>query len=259
MRRQPALKERFAMMSRLIAPVLAATLALPASAMDLTELTDAERAQFRAEVRSYLMDNPEVIMEAVELLQNREADAQAQADVSMVSDNADVIFDDGYSWVGGNPEGDITLVEFLDYRCGYCKRAHGEVAKLLETDGNIRLIVKELPILGDDSVLASRFAIATKQVAGGDAYRAMNDALMAFKGSITVASMRRIADELDLDADAIEARMDSKDVTAEIAGTRALAQKLQISGTPTFVMHDEMLRGYLPYDQMQALVAEKRG
>ena len=166
------------MMSRLIAPVLAATLALPASAMDLTELTDAERAQFRAEVRSYLMDNPEVIMEAVELLQNREADAQAQADVSMVSDNADVIFDDGYSWVGGNPEGDITLVEFLDYRCGYCKRAHGEVAKLLETDGNIRLIVKELPILGDDSVLASRFAIATKQVAGGDAYRAMNDALM---------------------------------------------------------------------------------
>ncbi|MDD9723133.1 DsbA family protein [Sulfitobacter sp. PR48] len=250
-------------MPRLFAPVsavvLAAALALPASAMDLTELTEAERAQFRAEVRAYLMDNPEVIMEAVELLQSREAEAQAQADVNMVSDNAAAIFDDGYSWVGGNPEGDITLVEFLDYRCGYCKRAHGEVAKLLETDGNIRIIVKELPILGEDSVLASRFAIATKQVEGGDAYKAMNDALMAYSGSITVPAMRRIAETLDLDADAIEARMDSEEVTQEIAQTRALAQTLQISGTPTFVVHDEMLRGYLPYDQMRAIVDDKRG
>jgi Protein-disulfide isomerase len=251
------------MMPRLFAPVsavvLAAALALPASAMDLTELTEAERAQFRAEVRAYLMDNPEVIMEAVELLQSREAEAQAQADVNMVSDNAAAIFDDGYSWVGGNPEGDITLVEFLDYRCGYCKRAHGEVAKLLETDGNIRIIVKELPILGEDSVLASRFAIATKQVEGGDAYKAMNDALMAYSGSITVPAMRRIAETLDLDAGAIEARMDSEEVTQEIAQTRALAQTLQISGTPTFVVHDEMLRGYLPYDQMRAIVDDKRG
>ncbi|OAN71544.1 disulfide bond formation protein DsbA [Sulfitobacter sp. EhC04] len=250
-------------MPRLIAPVsavvLAAALALPASAMDLTELTDAERAQFRAEVRAYLMDNPQVIMEAVELLQTREAEAQAEADVNMVSDNADAIFDDGYSWVGGNLEGDITLVEFLDYRCGYCKRAHGEVAKLLETDGNIRIIVKELPILGDESVLASRFAIATKQVAGGDAYKAMNDALMAYSGSVTVPAMRRMAETLELDADAIEAQMDSKEVTQEIAQTRALAQTLQISGTPTFVVHDEMLRGYLPYDQMRAIVDDKRG
>ncbi|APE43679.1 disulfide bond formation protein DsbA [Sulfitobacter alexandrii] len=247
------------MMFRLAAPVLAAALALPAAAMDLTELTDAERAQFRAEVRAYLMDNPQVIMEAVELLQTREAEAQAQADVNMVSDNADAIFDDGFSWVGGNPEGDITLVEFLDYRCGYCKRAHGEVAKLLETDGNIRMIVKELPILGEESLLASRFAIATKQVAGDDAYKAMSDALMAFNGSITLPAMRRMAETFGYDADAIEARMDSEDVTAEIAQTRALAQKLQISGTPTFVMQDEMLRGYLPYDQMQAIVEEKRG
>ncbi|QFT59812.1 Disulfide bond formation protein D precursor [Sulfitobacter sp. THAF37] len=247
------------MMFRLTAPVLAAALALPAAAMDLTELSDAERAQFRAEVRSYLMDNPEVIMEAVELLQTREAEAQAQADVNLVSDNADAIFDDGYSWVGGNPEGDITLVEFLDYRCGYCKRAHGEVAKLLETDGDIRMIVKELPILGEESLLASRFAIAAKQVAGDDAYKALSDALMAFNGSITPAALRRMAETFDLDADAIEARMDSEEVTAEIARTRALAQKLQISGTPTFVMEDELLRGYLPYDQMQAIVEEKRG
>ena len=227
--------------------------------MDLTELTDAERAQFRAEVRAYLMENPEVILQAVEQMQNRQAQAQMQADFDLVSANADEIFDDGYSWVGGNPEGDITLVEFLDYRCGYCKRAHGEVAKLLETDGNIKLIVKEFPILGEQSLLASRFAVATKQVAGDDAYKQLNDALMAFNGAVTLPALRRLGESFDLDVAAIEAEMDSDAVTQEIAQTRALAQKLQITGTPTFVMQDEMLRGYLPYDQMMALVEEKRG
>ena len=249
------------MLTRLIAPTLASGLALaaPAQAMDLTELSDAERAQFRAEVRAYLMENPEVILQAVEQMQNRQAQAQMQADFDLVSANADEIFDDGYSWVGGNPEGDITLVEFLDYRCGYCKRAHGEVAKLLETDGNIKLIVKEFPILGEQSLLASRFAVATKQVAGDDAYKQLNDALMAFNGAVTLPALRRLGESFDLDVAAIEAEMDSDAVTQEIAQTRALAQKLQITGTPTFVMQDEMLRGYLPYDQMMALVEEKRG
>ena len=192
-------------------------------------------------------------------MQNREAEAQARADDNLVSDNAAAIFDDGYSWVGGNPDGDITLVEFLDYRCGYCKRAHDEVAKLLETDGNIKLIVKELPILGDQSVLASRFAIAAKQVAGDDSYKAVNDALMAYNGDVTLPALRRLGSTFELDMEAIEARMDSEEVTMEIAQTRALAQQLNISGTPTFVMHDELLRGYLPFDQMMALVEEKRG
>ncbi|WP_339639231.1 DsbA family protein [uncultured Sulfitobacter sp.] len=249
------------MFARLIAPAFVSALALaaPAGAMDLTELTDAERAQFRAEVRAYLMENPEVILQAVDQMQNRQAEAQMQADFDLVTANADEIFDDGYSWVGGNPEGDITLVEFLDYRCGYCKRAHGEVAKLLETDGNIKLIVKEFPILGDQSMLASRFAVATKQVAGGDAYKQLNDALMAFNGEVSLPALRRLGESFDLDVPAIEAKMDSDEVIQEITQTRALAQKLQITGTPTFVMQDEMLRGYLPYDQMMALVDEKRG
>lgn len=247
------------MLRRLAAAALGLCLALPASAQDVMEYTDTERAQFRAEVRAYLMDNPEVIMEAIDVLRAREAEAQAQANVTLVSDFADEIFNDGYSFVGGNPDGDITLVEFLDYRCGYCKRAHGEVAKLLETDGNIRLIVKEFPILGEDSVLASRFAIAVKQVAGDAAYKTVSDALMEMRGDVTLQSLTRLAETFDLDFAALEARMDSDEVTAEIARTRALAQQLEITGTPTFVMKDELLRGYLPFDQMQALVDEKRG
>ena len=239
--------------------LMAFSLALPAQALDLSEMTDEERAIFREEVRAYLMDNPQVIMDAVAVLEQREQAAQAQSDLSLVSDNADEIFNDGYSFVGGNPDGDITLVEFLDYRCGFCKRAHSEVAKLLETDGNIRLVVKEFPILGEQSLMASRFAVATKQIAGDDAYKALTDALMEMNGDVNMRTLKRMALTFGLDSDAIEARMDSEDVTDEIRRTRALAQRLQITGTPTFVLQDELLRGYLPYDQMQALVDEKRG
>ncbi|APX11248.1 DsbA family protein [Tateyamaria omphalii] len=243
----------------LASAALAASLALPAFALDLNNMTDEERQIFREEVRAYLMDNPQVIMDAVQVLEERQATAQAQADLSLVADNAEDIFNDGFSYVGGNPEGDITLVEFLDYRCGFCKRAHGEVAKLLETDGNIRLIVKEFPILGEQSLLASRFAVATKQIAGSEAYKGVTDALMEMSGDVSMRTLRRMASTFGLDADAIEAHMDSEEVTDEIRQTRALAQRLQITGTPTFVLQDELLRGFLPFDEMQALVDEKRG
>ncbi|MEO9682673.1 MAG: DsbA family protein [Tateyamaria sp.] len=239
--------------------VLALGLALPAHALDLTQMTPEERDIFREEVRAFLLEDPQVIMDAVAVLEQRQQQAQLQADLSLVSDNAGDIFDDGYSFVGGNPDGDITLVEFLDYRCGFCKRAHNEVAKLLETDGNIRLVVKEFPILGEQSMLASRYAVATKQIAGGDAYKALNDALMASNGEVNLRTLNRMASTFGLDSDAIQARMGSTEVTEEIQRTHALAQRLQITGTPTFVLQDELLRGYLPYDQMQALVDEKRG
>lgn len=233
-------------------------LSAPALAFDMEAMSDSERTAFRAEIRAYLLDNPEVIMEAVAALEEAQNQAQAQSDVALVQANAADIFDDGYSWVGGNPDGDITLVEFLDYRCGYCRRAHGEVAQLLESDGNIRLIVKELPILGEQSLLASRFAIAAKQVAGDAEYKVLNDALMTMNGDVSETSLRRLSDTLGFETDAIIAAMDSDAVTQEIARTRALAQRLEINGTPTFVMQDQLLRGYLPLDQMQALVADLR-
>lgn len=233
--------------------------ALPAFAVDLSKMTDDERTAFGDAVREYLLENPQVIMDAVAVLEERQAKAQASADQTLVSDNAADLFEDGYSFVGGNPNGDITLVEFLDYRCGFCRRAHPEVARLLQADGNIKLVVKEFPILGDQSVLASRFAIATKQVAGNDAYKLVSDALIEFPGEITMPALSRIASTLGLDADAIGDAMSSADVSDEIRRTRALAQRLRITGTPTFVLQDELLRGFLPFDQMQALVNEKRG
>lgn len=232
--------------------------ALPALAFDPASMTESERAAFRAEIRAYLLDNPEIIMEAVQVLEGRQADMQAQADRDVIVANAAVIFEDGYSWVGGNPDGDITIVEFMDYRCGFCRRAVPEVEKLLAADGNIRLVVKEYPILGEQSLLMSRFAIATKQVAGDDAYKLVHDTLMGLNGDVTPETLGQVAAELGLDGAAILARLDAPEVTRVIAETRALAQALNIQGTPSFVVKDEVLRGFLPADQMQMFVDAKR-
>ncbi len=181
-------------MNRLATAVLLMSLAIPAGATDLSSLTDAERQAFRDEVRAYLLDNPEVLMEAIGVLEKRQAEAQVGNDQALIQANADALFDDGYSFVGGNPEGDVTVVEFLDYQCGYCKKAHPEVTQLIEGDGNIRYIVKEFPILGDASVLASRFAISVKQVAGDDAYEQIHNELMTFRGQISTASLENLAE-----------------------------------------------------------------
>ena len=240
------------------AAVLACTVALPVHALDLQNMTAEERAIFRQEVRAYLMEQPQVIMDAVNQLEARQQQDAAQADLTLVSDNAEALFNDGYSFVGGNPDGDITLVEFLDYRCGYCRKAHTEVAKMLETDGNIRLIVKEFPILGEQSVLASRFAMAVKQVAGDEIYKAVNDALMTLPGEISMPTLARLGKTYDLDMALVEDAMNGPEIADQLAQTKALAQRMRITGTPTFVLQDEMLRGYLPYDQMMLVVNDKR-
>ena len=225
----------------------------PAQALELNAMSDAEKAEFGAQVREYLLENPEVILEAINILEQRNAAAEAVADQELVAANAEDLFNDGYSWVGGNPDGDITLVEFMDYRCGYCRRAVPEVDALLAEDGNIRLIIKEFPILGEASMISSRFAVVTKHVAGADAYKQVHDALLEFTGEPNEVTLRRLSDGLGLETDDIIAAMDSDAVSKEIAQTRELAQRMRISGTPSFVLGTELLRGYLPADQMQQI------
>lgn len=237
---------------------LALGLATQAAAVELDNMSDNERNTFRAEIRAYLLENPEVLMEAIDVLEQRERAAAAEADIAMAREHADTLFNDGYSFVGGNPDGDITIVEFLDYRCGYCKRAFPEVSRLVSGDGNIRYIVKELPVLGEQSVMASRFAIATQITAGDDAYELVHNTLMEFRGDISMQSLTRLSDTLGLDTAAITAAMDSPEVNVVITANNALAQQLKISGTPTFVVQDQMLRGYVPLAQMEQIVATLR-
>ena len=229
-----------------------------ANAVDLAALTDDDRAAFRDEVRSYLLENPEIILEAMEILKSREAEVELQNDLLLVQNNTAALFDSSTDWVGGNPDGDITIVEFMDYRCSYCRKAHVEISELIKSDGNIRFVLKEYPILGEESDLASRFAIAVLQLAGDDAYRAAHDALMTLRADISVASLQQLATKLGLDAAAVNARMQSDDVSAVIAENRALGDIMKINGTPTFIVDGTMLRGYVPLEGMRQIVADER-
>lgn len=223
------------------------------------DIAEAESADFGEQVRSYLLENPEVLNEAIAVLEQREAEAAAQAEAAALTAMSTAIFESEADWVGGNPEGDVVLVEFLDYRCGYCRRAHPELRALLEQDGNIRWIVKEYPILGEDSLIASQFIMSARIIGGNQAYETMHDALMTLEGPITQGSLARVARDAGLDPAAVFEGMEDPSIIATLRANRALAQELQINGTPAFVMEDRILRGYLPLEGMQAVVDEVRG
>lgn len=243
------------MLKHLLPLCLAAGLALPAAATDLDNLSDAERAAFRAEVRAYLLENPEVLMEAIAVLEQRQSQAEVERDGMMVAANMDALFNSAFDVSFGNPDADVVIVEFMDYRCGYCRRAHPEVADLVELDGNIRVIIKEFPILGEQSLLAARFAIATRIALGDEAYMDMHNAMMEMRGDMTEPALLGLAAELGLDGPAILAATDDPLVMQTIEYNHDLAQRLSISGTPSFVFGDQMVRGYVPLDGMQDIVA----
>lgn len=233
-------------------------MASTALAGGLGEMSDAERQAFRDEVKAFLLENPEVLVEAMNELQAREDEAANARDLEMLAANQDVIFNDAASWVGGNPDGDITIVEFVDYRCGYCRKAHDEVAELVKSDGNIRFVLKEFPILGEESVTSSQFAIAVLQLHGPEVYKTVHDALIALRGSPDVETLSRLASEMGLDAAALQIKMSSPEVLAVIEANHALANTMQISGTPTFVIDQTMVRGYVPLDGMRQIVDGQR-
>lgn len=249
------MRRTFAALALTLTGALMATTAL---AGGIENMTDAERAAFQKEVRDYLVAHPEVLVEAMDALQAQQQAQQADADKQIVADNQTALLQDANSWVGGNPNGDITVVEFMDYRCGYCRKSFTEVEELVKADGNIRFVVKEFPILGEESVVSSRFAIAVRQLHGDEAYKKAHDALITLRGQPDQANLEKLAGDLGLDAAAIFETMKSDAVTDIIKANHAMADKLQISGTPTFVVGDQVIRGYMPLDAMQQLVADER-
>lgn len=239
-----------------VLPALLLTAALPGSGW--AEMSADEREEFRDEVRAYLLENPEILSEMIGILESRQADAAEALDKQKIAEHRTALFDDGFSYAGGPPEADLTVVEFLDYQCGFCRRAHPELVELLERDGRIRFVVKELPVLGPGSELAARAAIATLIAEGPEAYARLNHALLTAEGPITDASLDAGLRAAGVDPATIRAGMNDAEVTRRIDATRELAMALQIQGTPAFVFGDRMQRGYAPVPVMEALAAEAR-
>ena len=243
----------------LLAPLaLMGLAAAPAAAQtDIGNLSPEERSAFRAEVRSYLLEHPDVIVEAIQLLEQRRAEAAVETDRKLIAEHAEELFNDDFSYVAGNPEGDVTVVEFLDYRCPYCKQAQPEVARLLEDDPNVRLVVKEYPILGPDSVAAARMALAALEL-DREKFGDLHERLMTYDGQLSEQAAYRIAEDLGYDPEELREAAADPEIEKRIQRNYALAAKLGIQGTPGFVIGDQIVRGFVPFDELSAAVEQER-
>lgn len=220
-------------------------------------LSTGQRKEVEALIKDYLMKNPEVLLEVQEALQAKMDKIQAERTAAIVKSNATEIFRPAFSPVVGNVKGDVPVVEFFDYNCGYCKRALGDVAKLIEQETKVRFILKELPILSKGSEEASRVALAAKMQGK---YWEFHRAMLENSGQANEASALRVGEKLGLDMTRLKQDMTSAEVKKEIEDTRALAAKLGVQGTPHFMVADRVIPG-APEDllaRITKLVAEVR-
>ncbi|WP_417784463.1 DsbA family protein [Terasakiella pusilla] len=221
------------------------------------ELNEKEKVEVRELVRETILKQPEIILEALQLLELKKQAATKQRGEDVLATQAKDIFLHPDDPVGGNPNGDVTLVEFFDYRCGYCKRVHDIVLKLVKEDGNIRYVYKEFPILGPESIFAAKAALASTYQ---DKYTEFSDLLMRNRGQYTKEKVFKIAETVELDIPQLEQDMTKYDGAINTIFQRnyALAQQLDITGTPGFIIGNTIIRGAAGFDRLKAAVNNAR-
>ena len=241
---------------RLGLALVAAALAVGAlRAATAAEMSPEERQQIESVVRDYLLKNPDVLLEALQGAKDKmESDAREKA-VKALTDHHAEIFDDPATPVGGNPQGDVSLVEFFDYRCPYCKQVEPSLEKLLAEDHGLRFVYKELPVLGPDSVTAARAALAA--VKQGK-YAAFHTAMMAAKGQINDTVIYGVADEAGLDVQRLKTDMAAPEVDKALKANLDLADLLDIRGTPGFVIGKEIIPGAVDIATLRQYIATAR-
>ena len=202
-----------------------------------------------------IRENPQIIMEAIAILEGQRDEAQAAAQAEFLIGQRSLLENDPNAPSVGNPEGDAVVVEFFDYNCPYCKRAAADVKALLAADSNVRVVYREWPILGEGSVFATRAALAAR---AQDKYDEMHEGLMQMRGRAEEASVLALARSVGLDVDQLVADMQSDAVNNHIATSEQLAQSLGFTGTPSFVIGDALVPGAVPLAELQGYIAEAR-
>jgi protein-disulfide isomerase len=226
-----------------------------ASAED--SMSDANKKEVEAVVEDFILKNPEILMRAIQTYQAKiQAEKRQQAKKNLANLTSELNLNPS-SPVLGNPDGDITIVEFFDYRCGYCKRVFPIIQALLKEDGNIRYVLKELPILGPDSLFASQAALAIWDTTP-EKYLSFHGALMASRGNLTAEKVLTVAENLAFDMDALIKSMKNKSVSDELSKNIELSERLNISGTPAFIVGNQLYPGALSMDEIKKLVALAR-
>ncbi len=234
---------------RALSIIFLASLPVMAPAQDLTE------DRVKELVLEAIRENPEIVFEAAMLMRQREEEARQAAQATVLERNREALLNDPNAPVLGNPNGDVTVVEFFDYNCPYCRRVKPSVEALLERDKNVRLVYREWPILGEGSVFAARAALASREQGK---YEEFHWAMMGMQGRAEEASVLRIAQQVGLDLSRLRRDMESEEIDEHIATSARLTGELGISGTPGFVIGDNIVAGVIEADQMIRIVEETR-
>src|ERR1700730_9931998 len=219
------------------------------------EIPTEQRQAIEGIIRADLLHNPDVLIEALhgaDLKVNRDADAKAG---QVLSDQRREIFDAPATPVGGNPRGDVTIVEFFDYRCPYCKQVLPSLQALLKEDQKLRFLYKEMPVLGPQSVTAAHAALAAERQGK---YEAFHTAMMATKGQITEDTVYKVAGSVGLDVERLKQDMSAPEIGQALKTNLALADALNIRGTPGFIIGNHIVPGALDLDALKDMIADAR-
>lgn len=236
-----------------LAALMAAT-SLPQSALALDAKQKEEIGAF---IKEYLIANPEIMLDVQEALTNKQRAKQQEAAESAISGNKKAIFNSDYDMVLGNPDGDVTIVEFYDYNCGYCKRALSDMDEILSKDKNVRFVLKELPILGPDSLAAHKVSAAFRLVAP-EKYGDFHRALLGGEDRATEETAIAVAAKLGVSEKDLRAKMEKEPHDAAVREAYGLANDLGITGTPSYVIGNEAVFGAVGAEEIESKVANMR-
>ena len=227
--------------------------ALPASAQSFNE---DQRHKIEGIVKDYLLAHPEVLQDAMNALDKKQQEADAEKARTTIKNNNATLFNSPHQVVLGNPQGSLTVVEFFDYNCGYCKRALPDMLTLLKNDSNIRFVLKEFPVLGEGSVDAAHIAVAARmQDPTGKKYIEFHQKLLGGRGPADKAHALAVAKEVGFDMARIEKDMASDEVKTTIDENMKLADALGVNGTPSYVVGDELVVGAVGLDALKQKIA----
>ncbi len=251
---------RYSMKRRLLATlVLVALLFVPGapSVADDAGFSEVERAEIERVIQEYIRENPEIILEAIQIIQGRQRQAAAERQQRVMEERSDEIYSDPGSPVGGNPIGDVTVVEFFDYQCPHCRAMTPRMDRLLEEDKNIRVVYKEWPVLGPVSALAARVALAARKQ-GAAKYLDLHGALMSIQDRLNIDLVYGAAEDVGLDIEQLKRDMKDPDISAVLARNSDLAAALGLTGTPGFVIGDQLVPGEIDFDTLKGLIDDAR-
>ncbi|HTE38423.1 MAG TPA: DsbA family protein [Reyranella sp.] len=217
--------------------------------------TTGDKAVLGKAIRDYLMANPEVLVEAMQELERKQDSQRDTVAQKAIQENRAGLMNDPESPIVGNPNGDVTIVEFSDYQCPYCKRAHTAVKSVLAADSKVKLVFKDLPILGEPSRIAALAALAAR---AQNKHLALHDALMEFSGKLDRDRIMEIAGSVGLDVARLQKDMDDPKLKEIIERNMALASALGVRGTPAFVIGNQFVPGAIDADTLKRMINDAR-